>query len=178
MSFAGAARKLAAWGASIKQDTVILYIGYLKSTFALFDISRLDWKTGRYFDTTRKYYAVDTGIASLFRSSTENRSFLLENAVYLELRRRGFEIRFGAIENGKELDFICPLPGREWLKIQTARRLTDENRSRELASFVLAQEHLTQGEALLLLEEGGRQRIEREGVTIRAEPMIRWMLGI
>ena len=178
LSFASAARKLAAWGAAIKQDTVILYIGYLKSAFALFDISRLDWKTGRHFDTTRKYYAVDTGLAALFRSTAENRSFLLENAVYLELRRRGHEVRFGAIENGKELDFICALPGHEWLKIQTTRRLTDENKSRELASFVLAQEYVAPGEALLLLEEGGRQIIERNGVPIRVEPVIRWMLGL
>lgn len=178
LSFASAARNLAAWGTSIKQDTVILYIGYLKSAFALFGISRFDWKTGRYFDTTRKYYAVDTGLASLFRSTSENRSFLLENAVYLELRRRSHDVRFGAIENGKELDFICTLPGREWLKIQTARRLTDENRSRELSSFVLAQEHIAPGEALLLLEEGERNVVELDGVKIQIEPIMRWMLGL
>lgn len=73
VSYATLARRLSALGTKVKVDTVIRYVSFVKAAFAVFDLSRFDWKQGRYFDTTRKYYSIDTGIASLYRSETENR---------------------------------------------------------------------------------------------------------
>jgi predicted AAA+ superfamily ATPase len=178
VSYATLARHLSTLGTTVKADTVIRYVSYLKAAFALFDLSRFDWKQGRHFDTTRKYYSIDTGIASLYRPAAENRAFLIENAVYLELRRRGLKLNFGALENGRELDFLARRDDRSWLKIQVSRRLDSENRGRELSAFLQAEPFLSGGEWLLLVEEGERDEISVEGVRIRIEPILRWALGV
>lgn len=178
ISYATLARRLSALGAKIKVDTVIRYVSFLKAAFAVFDLSRFDWNQGRYFDTTKKYYSIDTGIASLYRSETENRAFLIENAIYLELRRRGLELYFGALDNGKELDFLARLTGRNWLKIQVTKRLNPQNRGREISAFLHAEPFLSGGESLLLVEEGEREEINADGFRIKVEPMLRWVLNI
>jgi predicted AAA+ superfamily ATPase len=178
ISFATLAKRLAASTGNVKVDTVIRYVEYLRSVYAVFDLGRFDWKLSRLFETTRKYYGVDTGIMGLFRSAAENRSFLLENLVYLELRRRGQIPHFGALPQGGELDFLAPLKGRSWQAIQVCTRVTDDNRQRELSIFASVQPRLQQSESLLLVESGLPETIDLGGVVVRQRPMVRWLLEV
>ena len=78
-SFAALAKKSASLGVPLKSNTVIDYVSYLRKAFALYEVGRFSWKQSRHFTTTRKYYAVDTGLASIVRPIDENRAFRLEN---------------------------------------------------------------------------------------------------
>lgn len=178
ISFATLTKRLAALGSKLKTDTVIRYVGYLHSVYAIFELGRFDWKLSRLFDTTRKYYGIDTGIMNLYRQTAENRSFLLENIVYLELRRQGTIPHFGSLQQGGELDFIVPQGGRHWQAIQVCTRINTTNYTRELGIFSTAQAYLRQKESLLLVEDGNKENLTLDGLTVQIIPLTRWLLGV
>ena len=91
-SHAALARKSSALGVPLKNAAVIDYVSYLRRSFALMEVGKYSWKQRRHFATTRKYYAVDPGLAAIVRPVEGNRSFRLENVVFLELLRRGNEV--------------------------------------------------------------------------------------
>lgn len=178
ISFATLTKRLAALGSKLKTDTVIRYVGYLHSVYAIFELGRFDWKLSRLFDTTRKYYGIDTGIMNLYRQTAEHRSYLLENIAYLELRRRGTIPHFGSLQQGGELDFIVPQGGHQWQAIQVCTRISTANYNRELGIFSIAQAYLQQKESLLLVEDGTRENLRLDGLTVQRIPLMRWLLGI
>ncbi|HUW40164.1 MAG TPA: ATP-binding protein [Rectinemataceae bacterium] len=178
ISFAALSKRLSALGNAIKTDTVIRYVGYLHSVYAVFELGRFDWKLSRLFDTTRKYYGIDTGIMNLYRRTAENRSFMLENIVYLELRRRGTIPHYGSLQKGGELDFLVPGEERRWQAVQVCTRLSDENQKRELGIFAVAEESLKQKESLLLVEEGQKEEIAVDGIMVHMLPLVRWLLVV
>ena len=85
-------------------------------------------KGGSRFGQTDKYYPVDTGLVALTKGNmSENYGSLLENAVFLELLRRGFKVSVGKNEgDSSEVDFIAGM-GREKIYIQVSSTLMDEN---------------------------------------------------
>jgi hypothetical protein len=175
-SYAALAKKSASLGVALKNSTVIDYVSYLRKAFALHEVGRFSWKQSRHFATTRKYYAIDTGLASIVRPVDENRSFRLENCVCLELLRRGAEVCYGSSDTGREIDFLAR-SGGQWQQYQVADTLTDENRRRELGAFVLAAPHLGDNRTLLTLDtdEGA---IRHEGHEIRRSNLVKWLLEV
>jgi len=178
ISFASLSKRLSALGTTMKADTVIRYVGYLHSVYAVFELGRFDWKLSRLFDTTRKYYGIDTGIMNLYRRTAEYRSFLLENIVYLELRRRGTIPHFGSLQKSGELDFLVPGVDRNWQAIQVCTRINEANYKREIGIFAIAQENLKQTSSLVLVEEGTKANHTVEGITVQQLPLISWLLDV
>jgi uncharacterized protein len=173
-SYSSLAKKSAALGVPLKNSTVIDYVSYLIKSFALFETGKFSWKQSRHFATSRKYYAVDTGLASIVRPVEENRSFRLENLVFLELLRRRTEICYGSSDTGREIDFLAR-SGDIWEQYQVADTLTDDNRKRELGAFALAAPHLGGNRVLLTLdnEEG---IVNYDGVEVIRRNLVRWLL--
>ncbi len=93
---------------SVHHATVEKFINYLVNSFVLYCVHRFDIKGKRQLATQEKYYLVDLGLLNVLvgRERTADRGHILENVVYLELRRRGFKIWTGALRNG-EIDFIA-----------------------------------------------------------------------
>jgi hypothetical protein len=174
-TFAALARKSEALGVPLKNATVIDYVSYLVKSFALMETAKFSWKQSRRFATTRKYYAVDPGLATMVRPVEENRSFRLENIVFLELVRRGYEVFFGSGDAGREIDFLARAAGK-WLQCQVAETLTAENHKRELGAFAVAAPYLD-GERLLLTLDESEEDVAVEGVTVRRRNLIRWLLN-
>lgn len=173
-SHAALARKSEALGTRLKNGTIMDYVSYLKKSFALMEVAKFSWKQSRHFATTRKYYAVDPGLATMVRPIEENRSFRLENVVFLELLRRGKEVFFGSGEAGREIDFLARAHGT-WLQCQVADTLTAENRKRELGAFAAAAPYL-EGESLLLTLDEAEEDLDYNGTTIRRRNLIHWLL--
>ena len=173
-SFAALVKKSAALGVPLKHSTVIDYVSYLRKAFALYEVGRFSWKQSRHFATTRKYYAVDTGLASIVRPVNENHSFRLENVVCLELLRRGAELYYGSSDTGREIDFLARF-GDRWQQYQVADTLTDENRKRELGAFVLAAPHLGDDRTLLTLDDDEGVMIH-DGVEVRGRNLVKWLI--
>jgi predicted AAA+ superfamily ATPase len=90
-------------------ETIYNYLDALESAFLIHKVSRWDIKGKRVLETLEKYYFEDFGIKNVLLGYSEDSiSGLLENVVYLELRRRGYEVYIGQGIN-YEIDFIAVL---------------------------------------------------------------------
>ncbi|MCL2044248.1 MAG: ATP-binding protein [Treponema sp.] len=91
----------------ISVNTVEAYIGALQSAFLFYYAERYDIKTGKRLKTLGKYYIADTGIRNmLLEPDAPELEGHLENIVFLELLRRGFQVYIG--KNGSdEINFVA-----------------------------------------------------------------------
>ncbi len=93
------------------QETVHEYIQALESAYALIKVRRYDLKGKRILERNEKYFAGDLGLRTARRGyQTTAISGMLENAVCLELRRRGYTVHVGKIGE-REIDFIAEKRG-------------------------------------------------------------------
>ena len=131
----------------IDYKTVKNYLDYITDTYLFEKVDRYDVKGKKYFETVSKYYATDLGLRNArlnFRQYEENH--LMENAIYLELLNRGFNVDVGIVEirevvEGKrlskqlEIDFIANKSDKRYY-IQSAYQMpTGEKRNQELRPF-------------------------------------------
>lgn len=127
--------------------TIKKYIDYLEDSYLFVAAKRYDIKGKRYFENTQKYYAIDTGLRNAkLKFRQQEKSHLMENIIFIELIRRGYQVDVGVVENtriveGKkqqslyEIDFIVNL-GSEKVYIQSALNIdTDEKRQQETFSL-------------------------------------------
>jgi len=94
-------------GRKISVHTVESYLTALTDCFILYQIGRYDIKGKQYLKTGDKYYAADIGLRyALLGTKAADMGRILENVVFLELARRGYEIYIGKVGN-TEVDFIA-----------------------------------------------------------------------
>ena len=120
-------------GRKISVHTVEGYLAALCDSFIIYKTGRYDVKGRQYLKTGEKYYVVDIGLRYyLLGSQKADMGRALENVIYLELLRRGYEVRIGKVGNA-EIDFIAANEnGVEYY--QVALTVRDKNTlGRELA---------------------------------------------
>ena len=94
-------------GRKISVPTVEKYLEALVQAFVLYKVSRYDIKGKHYLITGSKYYLADVGLRYyLLGSKQADDGHILENVVYLELLRRGYEVYIGKNEDS-EVDFVA-----------------------------------------------------------------------
>lgn len=126
--------RLIAEGIKIAPATLLNYLDYFKEAFILFNASRYDLKGKELLASTEKYYAIDLGLRNVIKKSeTVDSSKLYENAVYLEMKSRGYEIQVGKLGD-KEIDFIC-VRGQEKLYIQVTYLINETDEEREFGNL-------------------------------------------
>lgn len=91
----------------IHHNTVEKYIEYLVNAYVFYQVNRFDIKGKQQLATQEKYYLVDIGFRNLKlgKFQYQDVGHILENIVYLELKRRGYQIWVGKIGE-YEVDFI------------------------------------------------------------------------
>lgn len=105
-------------------NTIENYLNYLINSFIIYKVSRYDIKGKEYLKTLDKYYVNDLGLRNFVLGNTNNLGSILENIIFLEMKRRGYEIYVGKYEN-KEIDFV--VKGEDGIKyIQVALSVRDE----------------------------------------------------
>jgi predicted AAA+ superfamily ATPase len=101
------ANKMASGGRKIAVQTVENYLGALCESFILYRANRYDIKGKQQLETGAKYYAADIGLRyNLLGNRNADAGHILENVIYLELLRRGYEVYVGKAGNA-EVDFIA-----------------------------------------------------------------------
>ena len=134
---------------NITNKTIALYLKYLEEAFLIEKSKRFDVKGKKYIETPSKYYFVDIGIRnSLINFRQLEKTHIMENIIYTELRRRGFNVDVGVVEkrnnlnNGKkdykqlEIDFVVN-KGSDKYYIQSAYSIEDDNKKeQELQSLL------------------------------------------
>lgn len=120
-------------GRKIDTKTVEKYIHALIESYVVYQATRYNIKGKEYLKTLEKYYVVDIGLRqALLGASFRDVGHILENVVYLELIRRGYEVYVGKI-NDLEVDFVA-FTGDEVNYIQVTATVRDEKTlERELA---------------------------------------------
>lgn len=94
-------------GRKISVPTVEKYLEALVESFVLYKVSRYDIKGKNYLTTGSKYYLSDIGLRYyLLGSKNIDEGHILENVVYLELLRRGYEVYIGKNDDN-EVDFVA-----------------------------------------------------------------------
>ncbi|MDF7640483.1 ATP-binding protein [Bifidobacterium sp. ESL0784] len=100
------ANAMTSLNAKVSAPTVSNYLEALSSAFIFYPVSRYDIKGKRIFQQEHKYYGVDMGMRRIFCSGkVRDTGRLLENIVFLELKRRNREVYIGQGPNG-EIDFV------------------------------------------------------------------------
>lgn len=98
---------LTSMGRKIDVRTVERYLAALIDGYILYRASRYDVKGKQYLKTLEKYYAVDMGLRyMLLGRKYTDAGHILENVVYLELVRRGYNVYIGKVDN-QEVDFVA-----------------------------------------------------------------------
>ncbi len=128
-------------GRRISAPTVENYLFSLLESYLLYKIGRYDIKGKQYLKTQEKYYVADVGLRYfLLGSKTGDEGYILENIIFLELLRRGYDIFIGKVDE-YEVDFITQKQG-ECAYYQVALTVRDEQTlQRELRPLKLIQDH-------------------------------------
>lgn len=157
-------------GRKIDSKTVEKYINSLMESYVIYQANRYNIKGKEYLKTLEKYYVVDIGLryALLGRKSTDV-GRMLENIVYLELIRRGFDVYVGKV-NDLEVDFVA-MDGKKTIYYQVSATVRDENTlKRELASLEKISDHYQK--IILTLDEDP----EADYNGIRRINVLEWLI--
>ena len=113
--------------------TVQAYVNALLESFFFYDIKRFDIKGKEFLRTLGKYYIVDMGLRNYLLGFRDRDSgHALENVVFFELLRRGYDVSIGKVDN-LEVDFIATKADDKMYVQVTESMTSDEVRRRELA---------------------------------------------
>ncbi len=116
---------LTSGGRKVSQPTVENYMRYLEECFMVYRVERYDIKGKEYLKTLCKYYIADTGLRNMLLGYRNiDSGHILETLVFLELKRRKYEIYTGKIGD-MEIDFVARTP-RSITYIQVAESVKDE----------------------------------------------------
>jgi hypothetical protein len=152
-------------------STVENYIGALKKAFIFYEAKRYDVKGKNLLKTLGKYYIVDIGLRNMLLGYRDaDRGHILENIVFLELKRRGYDVFIGKVDE-KEVDFIAEKASHK-MYIQVCETLGDDNTlKRELAPLKMIQDNY---EKIIITND--RTFVESYD-GIRVKNILDWLCG-
>lgn len=113
---------------TMTDKTIYNYLGYLQNAFMIEKARRFDVRGKKFIETPQKYYFTDMGIRNSFLDfrQSEEISHTMENVIYLELRKRGYNVDVGSVEIREgdakkqlEIDFVAN-KGNNKIYIQSA----------------------------------------------------------
>lgn len=153
--------------------SVMDFLNYLTDAYLIFLLPRYDTSLKVQARNPRKVYAIDQGLVNFSSvSGSPDRGRLLENTVYLQLRRLGYEIWY--FKGKKECDFIFRDGKNAFSAIQVSWQVGDQNEKREVEGLIeaLIQLDLTEGTIITFDQE---DTLVKDGKTIRLVPGWKWM---
>lgn len=129
-------------GSKITNKTVANYVSGIEDSMLVYRADRYNLKGRKVFSSNSKYYAVDIGLRRLIAGDrTEDYGHILENIIYLEVLRRGYQVFVGVVDN-LEVDFLAIGSGEERLYIQVAYSTEqEETLKRELRPLELIKDN-------------------------------------
>jgi len=156
---------------NLSDKTIKEYLSCFSDAYLLFTVDAFSHSVKQQIKSPKKIYAIDTGLAGSvsFRFSDDTGRYL-ENAVFLELRRRGKELYYYRTGNGYEVDFICREGRKATDLVQVAKELRDEKtKSRELRALFRAMDEtgLTNGTIVTYEDE---EEITEDSKTVTIIP--------
>ena len=157
-------------------DTIKNYLEYIQQTYLIFQLFRYDPSVKKQMMSPKKIYFVDNAIIKRIGfNATENNGVFLENLVFIELKRRGWDVYYYA--DKKECDFIV----RKGLHISDAYQVTlkmdsPQTREREIAGVREAMQAYSLSKGYILTFEGKETINFDDGTIVEVIPVWEWIL--
>ena len=143
----------------------------LLESYFFYEIKRFDIKGKAYLRTLGKYYIVDIGLRNYLLGFLHRDSgHAIENVVYFELLRRGYDVAIGKIGNA-EVDFIATNADEKKYIQVTESMMSEDVRKRELAPLQGIRDNYEK--IVLSLEPG----LDASYEGIKSENLIDWLLS-
>ena len=119
----------------VSVETILNYIKAAEESFLIYKVSRDDLVGKKILNVNEKYYIADHGMReAILGSNQRDINQIFENIIYLELLRKGYNVRVGKVDN-LEVDFVCT-KGNEKIYVQVAYLLASpETIEREFTSL-------------------------------------------
>jgi len=119
----------------VSVETILNYIKAAEESFLIYRVSRDDLIGKKVLNINEKYYIADHGMReAILGSNQRDINQIFENIIYLELLRKGYNVRVGKVDN-LEVDFVCT-KGNEKIYVQVAYLLaSSETIEREFTSL-------------------------------------------
>jgi predicted AAA+ superfamily ATPase len=154
------------------KDMLSQYYKHLLQSMLVFEIPILAESSYARTRNPVKIYLVDTGLAR--RITSENNGLLLENIVFLEFKRKGYEL-FYFKENG-ECDLMAKNKDNRFLPIQITFDINEKNREREINGILKGckRAKLNQGHIITNDQE---EVFKKDGIEVHLIPITKWLLG-
>ncbi len=154
-------------------NSVIDFISYFEDSYLLFSIPKFSYSARAMARNPKKIYSVDNGLSSVNSVSfSEERGRMLENAVFIHLRRKNKNI-FYFKEKG-ECDFLIKEKERITNAVQVCYEVNEDNKKREIGGLLEAMEEFNLKKGLILTCNQ-KDMIEVGGKRIIIEPAWKWM---
>lgn len=151
--------------------TVQAYVDALLESYFFYEIKRFDIKGKAYLRTLGKYYIVDIGLRNyLLGFRNRDSGHAIENVVYFELLRRGYDVAIGKVGNA-EVDFIASTTNEKKYIQVTESMMSEDVRRRELAPLQNIRDNYDK--IVLSLETG----LDTSYEGIKSENLMDWLLG-
>lgn len=126
-------------GRSLSVEAVYNYLEWLEKAFVIYRCRRYDLQGKSVLKTQEKFYLADSSLKyCIIGFNPKSIAAMLENIVYFELRRKGYDVYIGKNET-KEIDFVA-VRRDERIYVQVCRRLPEES-DREVANLLEIKDH-------------------------------------
>ena len=160
------------------ENTAKAYLTYLEEAYLILTLPKFSFKKQEQL-RYRKIYAADPAIISVIADNfSENRGRMLENIVFLELKRRGINNSFDVYYYKKKysVDFVIYSKGQVTMLIQVSESLKDRiTRNREVRALLIASAELGSLEMKIITFDENTV-IEENGHKINVVPVLQWLM--
>jgi len=164
-------------GVQVGKGTLHDYLGHLQDAFLIYPVAIYTESERKRMVNPIKPYVVDSGLARSYSLKREpDTGNLLENAVLIELLRRGAEVTYFRTPSGLEVDFIAQHPDGRIEAAQVSADISQpQTREREERAVTELGELLPDAEFILVnLSEESERKVG--GTTLRVIPAWKWLL--
>ncbi|HIR16299.1 MAG TPA: ATP-binding protein [Candidatus Onthosoma merdavium] len=126
-------------GRSLSVEAVYNYLEWLEKAFIIYRCRRYDLQGKSVLKTQEKFYLADSSLKyCIMGFNPKSLAAMLENIVYFELRRKGYDVYIGK-HGTKEIDFVA-VRRDERIYVQVCRQLPEES-DREIANLLAIKDH-------------------------------------
>lgn len=153
------------------KDLLFRYYKYFLQSMLVFEVKKFSESTYKRMRNPAKVYLVDIGLCK--RISSDDAGRLLENIVFLELKRKGFEVFY--FEEKRECDYIAKTENNKLLPIQVSFELTEENSEREIGGLIEACSRLNLKEGIILTYDEEKEA-NINGINVKVLPAWKWLI--
>lgn len=155
-------------------NTAVAFVSYLEDSYLLFTVQKFDYSLKKQSVNPKKVYSIDNGLSAVNSVSfSSDNGRMLENQVFLELRRAGKEAYY--FKGKGECDFLTKEKNKINSAIQVCYELNEDNKERELNGLVEALDNFGLKEGFILTYNM-EDELKVSGKTIKIKPVWKWCL--